>query len=72
LLDLDIGLPMDRLGEYVRASLEDGAAEREVVLDATNRRGRAFRCRVGSAPHRDADGRRLGLILLMEEEGGAV
>jgi len=39
--------------------------------EATNRRGKAVRCRITCAPRRGHDHRRVGLILLMEELGAA-
>jgi two-component system CheB/CheR fusion protein len=47
LLDLDIGLPLDRLRDPIHEQLRDGAGEpRALVLDAVNRRGRAVRVKV--------------------------
>ena len=50
LLSLDIGLPVDKLRSSLRTVLQGGSEKEEVVLDATNRRGRAFRCRVTVLP----------------------
>src|SRR5206468_224038 len=54
LLNLDIGLPVEKLKTSIRESLTD-AATRDVILDATNRRGKKFRCKVRFAPLRDDD-----------------
>lgn len=42
---LDIGLPIDQLASAIRACISTGE-ETERVVDCTNRRGRAVRCRV--------------------------
>jgi hypothetical protein len=44
---------------------------RETVLDATNRKGRAIKCRVSVAPLLGRGRGVSGAILLMEEDGGA-
>jgi two-component system CheB/CheR fusion protein len=60
---------MDRLRELVRASQDGSTGILEAVVEATNRRGKAVRCRITCAPRRGHDHRRVGLILLMEELG---
>lgn len=50
LLSLDIGLPVEKLRASLRAVLQASSDKEEVVLDATNRRGRGFRCRVTVLP----------------------
>jgi two-component system CheB/CheR fusion protein len=67
LLELDIGLPMDRIRDLVRASQDGSSGVLEAVVEATNRRGKAVRCRITCAPRLGPDRRRVGLILLMEE-----
>jgi two-component system CheB/CheR fusion protein len=67
LLSLDLGVPVDRLAGPLRDVLRDGGARVELVLDATNRRGRAIACRVVALPLA-VDGQDVsGAILLMEE-----
>jgi two-component system, chemotaxis family, CheB/CheR fusion protein len=67
LLSLDLGLPVDRLAAPLRDVLRDGKSRVEMVLDATNRRGRAIACRVVALPL-SVDGQDVsGAILLMEE-----
>ncbi|WP_205699342.1 CheR family methyltransferase [Conexibacter sp. SYSU D00693] len=69
--NLDIGLPVEQLGGGIRSVLSGKEAAVEVVVDATNRRGRDIRCRVtvlgigpeGRDPH--------GAIVLMAEVDGA-
>jgi len=64
-LSLDIGLPLDRLGGAVREALS-GDRPGSLLLDATNRRGRAIQCKVTAVPL-VADGSDVrGAILLME------
>ncbi|MDB4949114.1 MAG: methyltransferase, CheR-type with sensor [Gemmatimonadetes bacterium] len=69
-LNLDIGLPMDGLKATIRAALDGRVEPHEVVLDATNRRGRAIRCRVTGTPLTTKDREVRGAILLMEEWTG--
>jgi two-component system CheB/CheR fusion protein len=68
LLSLDIGLPVDQLKPLLRACLTDGSGERQqLVVEATNRRGKAFRCQVTCLPLRgDHDGSPSGVIVMME------
>lgn len=68
LLSLDIGLPLDELRAQIRDTLTGRSAREEVVLDATNRRGRPFQCRVTFLPlgNSDGDGATAGVIMMME------
>jgi two-component system CheB/CheR fusion protein len=67
LLGLDVGLPVDQLAAPLREVLRDGGSRIELVLNATNRRGRTIACRVVALPL-SVDGRGVsGAILLMEE-----
>jgi len=45
LQDLDVGLPLERIRDQVRGCLM-GSDEPDVVAEAVDRRGKAFRCRV--------------------------
>jgi two-component system, chemotaxis family, CheB/CheR fusion protein len=66
LLSLDLGLPIEQLKRPLRATLADGSPREEMVLNATNRRGRNFRCRVTVLPLAH-DGRApAGAIVMME------
>ncbi|MDQ3950031.1 MAG: PAS domain-containing protein [Gemmatimonadota bacterium] len=70
-LNLDIGLPVDRLRQPIRDALADGdGTVQETLLPATNRRGRKMQCRVVCAPlmGRDGSGPQ-GVIVIMEEIG---
>ncbi|HEY7619333.1 MAG TPA: CheR family methyltransferase [Solirubrobacteraceae bacterium] len=67
LLDLDLGLKVDELADPLREVIGDGRHRVELMLEATNRRGRAIDCRVVVLPL-SVDGDEVsGAILLMEE-----
>ena len=68
LLGLDIGLPIDPLVSGLRACLSGASNFEETVLEATNRRGRAIRCRVNCTPLKDVQGQIKGIILVMQDE----
>jgi two-component system CheB/CheR fusion protein len=65
LLDLDIGLPVDQLP--IPSFLAGKSDYYEVVLDATNRRGKAIKCLVTCTPFVGLGGERQGVVLMMEE-----
>jgi two-component system, chemotaxis family, CheB/CheR fusion protein len=67
LLSLDIGLPLDKLRMQLRATLTGESPREEVVLEATNRRGKPFQCRVTFLPLGSSDGNPSGVIMMMEE-----
>jgi two-component system CheB/CheR fusion protein len=70
LFALEIGLPVDQLKAPMRACLNGESEREELVLDAINRRGKAFRCRVVCMPlGADGNGTIAGVILLMEPIG---
>jgi two-component system, chemotaxis family, CheB/CheR fusion protein len=66
LLSLDIGLPLDKLRAQIRDTLSGKSTREEVVLDATNRRGKPFQCRVTFLPLGGTDGNTSGAIMMME------
>jgi two-component system CheB/CheR fusion protein len=67
LFALDLGLPMDQLKSPLRAVLSGSSPREELVLDAVNRRGKAFQCRVLCMPlTAGSDGKITGVIVLME------
>jgi len=66
-MNLDIGLPVDKLHAPLRSVLSDGGNRDIVRVDATNRRGRAVTTRVELAPLH-ANGSTDGVILMMETE----
>jgi two-component system, chemotaxis family, CheB/CheR fusion protein len=72
-LNLDIGLPVEQLKAPVRACLTREAEYLEVVLDGTNRRGKAVRVKVTCTQLAGVNGKEPeGVILVMEETDGTV
>jgi two-component system CheB/CheR fusion protein len=70
-LNLDIGLPVDQLKGPIRACLASEIEFTEVVLDATNRRGKPIRVKVTCTQLADPKGGDpQGVILLMQETDG--
>lgn len=70
LLSLDIGLPLENLKNQLRATLSGRSEREESVLEATNRRGKPFQCRVRLLPlGSDGDGVVSGAIMMMELAG---
>ena len=69
-MNLDIGLPVEQLRTPMRTMLSGRSTFQEVVLEATNRRGRTMQCRVTCAPLIGPEGDTQGVILLMEEWRG--
>jgi two-component system CheB/CheR fusion protein len=66
LLSLDIGLPLEQVRQQLRATLAGESAREEVVLEATNRRGKPFQCRVTFIPlGSGSDGNASGVIMMM-------
>lgn len=68
LLSLDFGLPTEKLKSEIRDILTAGSSREEVVLEATNRRGRSFKCRVTFLPLRQ-NGAISGVVMVMEDAG---
>ncbi len=66
-LNLDIGLPVEALKQPIRMSLAQENVQEEIVLAATNRRGKRIQCRVTCATLKSVDQAVRGVILLMEE-----
>jgi two-component system, chemotaxis family, CheB/CheR fusion protein len=66
LMNLDIGLPVERLHQTIRACLV-GEAPPAVTLPAVNRRGRAIEGHVRATPLLGID-RVIGAILLMDAD----
>jgi two-component system CheB/CheR fusion protein len=69
-LNLDIGLPFERLRPLLRAALGPDGEAGEVELEAVNRRGRNVLVRVACTPLRpqNQDGGALGAIVIMESD----
>jgi two-component system CheB/CheR fusion protein len=71
-LYLDIGLPVEQLKGTIRACLEQVENYYEVVLSATNRRGKAIQVRVSCSPLFSASRDHVrGVILLMDARNGS-
>jgi two-component system, chemotaxis family, CheB/CheR fusion protein len=68
LMNLDIGLPVEKLRTAIRSCLIGDGDQQEMLVDATNRRGKAIKCRVSCSPLLAHNKQRQGVILLMEEE----
>ena len=66
-LNLDIGLPVQQVIRSIRNCLMTDTDHDEVLVDATNRRGKAIKCRVRCMPRIGSRKERQGVILLMEE-----
>ena len=65
LLGLDIGLPVAELANPIKACLNGGNGLQQLTVEATNRRGRRFTCRVQCTAMGGVGGVR-SVILLME------
>lgn len=72
-LNLDIGLPVDRLRAAIRAVLTASSEREQVVLAAVNRRGRSIECSVSVSPliaGGEAGDPPAGVIILMDPVPG--
>ena len=69
LLNLEIGLPVGKLKGPLRTCMAEETEQQELILDAVNRRGRSFKCRVSISPFKGLQGERQGAIIMMEEMG---
>ncbi|HYN19879.1 MAG TPA: PAS domain-containing protein, partial [Thermoanaerobaculia bacterium] len=69
LLTVDIGLPVESLKESIGACLARQSDFGTLVLDAVDRRGKAFRCKVSCTPLEGPAGDIRGAILFTEVEG---
>jgi two-component system CheB/CheR fusion protein len=68
-LNIDIGLAVEDLRQPIKSILTGESGHLSVEVDATNRRGREFRCRVALDPLFTRGREIRGVILLMEEIG---
>ncbi|MBM9465894.1 CheR family methyltransferase [Nakamurella leprariae] len=68
LLNLDSGLPVDRIKPLIRAVTSEGAARRDELMHAVNRRGRSVTLRVQVMPLLAGDEPQGALILMSPEE----
>jgi two-component system, chemotaxis family, CheB/CheR fusion protein len=67
LLNLDIGLPVERLRPLLKSSLNGDGGQHGLTLEAVNRRGKPIQCEITCAPLRGPAGDVQGAIVLMEE-----
>jgi len=67
LLNLDIGLPVERLRPLLRTSLGGDGGRQMLTLESVNRRGKPIQCEVTCSPLRGPNGDVRGAIVLMEE-----
>jgi two-component system CheB/CheR fusion protein len=67
--DLDIGLPVKELQDAIGVALSPAASSSSLALDAVNRRGRRFTCRIRVLPLTTPGGEVAGVLLLMAEAG---
>ena len=68
LMSLDIGLPVENVRQQVRDTLAGRSQREELVLEATNRRGEGFMCRVTFLPlGGTGDGNVSGVIMIAED-----
>jgi two-component system, chemotaxis family, CheB/CheR fusion protein len=67
--NLDIGLEVGKLRQAIRACQVSGTND-DLVLDATNRRGRSIRCRITVTKQSLVEEKDRGVILLLEEVDG--
>jgi two-component system CheB/CheR fusion protein len=71
LLSLDFGLPVEQMKSQLRAVLAGESERAETVLEAVNRRGQRFDCRVTLLPlSNNRDGNGSGAIMMMEPVDG--
>jgi len=71
LRNLDIGLPTDQLRSAIRTAFNGNGDVGEVVLAATNRRGKPIACKVTATPMLGVNKEVCGVILMMEDQAAA-
>jgi two-component system CheB/CheR fusion protein len=67
LLNLDIGLPIQRLRPLLKTCLSGESAFEQILLDAVNRRGKKIVCQITCSPLSGAESNPLGGIIVMDE-----
>ena len=67
LFDLDIGLPVKEAQQRIRKFMNREGSPGDEVMAATNRRGKTIKCHVTYTLRLDPEGKRQGVVLLMEE-----
>lgn len=71
LISLDIGLPVSDLRSPIREILSGKEEQAQLMMAATNRRGKPVQCRISLSPLRHADRSIAGAILLLDEVSAA-
>ncbi len=66
-MNLDIGLPIEKLRQPLKAIINQETFNHEMVLNARNRRGKAIECHITLTPLLNSSAKIEGAILLMEE-----
>jgi two-component system CheB/CheR fusion protein len=69
-LNLDIGLPVDKVRPALRASMSGRNGTQTITVEATNRRGKPIACRVSCSPLVGSHDDIHGVIVVMEERAG--
>ena len=67
LLNLDLGLPLQRLRPALKACLNGNTSQTQVALEAVNRRGKKIICQVTCSPLLGPDTTVAGAIIVMDE-----
>ena len=67
LLNLDLGLPLQRLRPALKACLNGATSQTQVTLEAINRRGKKIICQVTCSPLLGPDTTVAGAIIVMDE-----
>jgi two-component system CheB/CheR fusion protein len=67
LLNLDLGLPLQRLRPALKACLNGNTSQTQVALEAINRRGKKIICQVTCSPLLGPDTTVAGAIIVMDE-----
>ena len=67
LLNLDLGLPLQRLRPALKACLNGNTSQTQVTLEAINRRGKKIICQVTCSPLLGPDTTVAGAIIVMDE-----
>jgi two-component system CheB/CheR fusion protein len=67
LMNLDIGLPLERLRPPLRRVAAGESGTEEIAVEATNRRGRTIQCGITITPLVGPIGERQGAVVLMED-----
>jgi two-component system, chemotaxis family, CheB/CheR fusion protein len=67
LLNLDIGLPVQKLRATLKGCLNGESPQEQTILDAVNRRGKKILCQITCSPLLGSEGSIAGAIIVMEE-----